>query len=982
MKKSIKTLLIVFSLLAWAGHGTAQIIYFPYYGKNKVNYDKFDWNHYRTDHFDIYYYEKDVKTLKRIADMVESAYKRISQELKHQLSDVVPVLYYRTYVEFEQNNLVRVSEGVLGLAEPILYRFLIRGDIADDELQDLISHELTHIFQYDLLYGGPGMALYAVSQPPGWAMEGFADYNTKKWSSWSSLIVRDAVLNDRIPEFTEKGQMFSRYPLPRPADYDFGHAVFDYIEEKHGKTTIREFWHSMKNSSLTRRPKPVKKVFNQSPKEFSHDFKKYLRSKYKKFLLRENPEDYSITIGPEFPLNQYYFAFSHALSPSGDIVAALTFNVKESDMDIVLISTKSGKAIKNITKGYTLKYESIKYEIDASKGKNLDWSKDGDYIAFFARAGKKYCLFMVNVVTGKTERSIKIPADQPSGVHFLPNGTEVLFTGFNNGNHDIYKLNLNTEKIVNLTNDDLFQKAPAVSPDGQFIAYTIRIDVYDKLFLSPVNNLKEKTQLTFGRGHTITPAFSPDSKMIYFSGDQRESFNIYSLNLDTGELKRYTDVRTGNFFPTPVPNKPNNIVFSAFNKGSFQIFNSELEGDVEKTITFAKIQAEEIFKKFEPIISIKINKEKIKPLGGMGKLYIMSRPPVDAIVSTDGSLWGGSSIAFSDLMGNNIFSLSAYQVRSFRSYNFSYYNQRRRLQYMAQAYSYSIFYYTPYVYTDPSLYQFLNYRDAVAVRRIAGANIAALYPFNRYYRAEASFSFTRYEEDFFDPYLIQQMSATGTSFMGFINGNVLTTSFALTGETTHFKYYGPATGNTFRLSVAQTLPISSKFIQNTTINLDLRQYLYIGADTLFAARFYGFLSRGKNPYIFYWGGNNQVRSSYYYNIIANEGWYANFEFRFPVVNSANTIIGQIGPVRGTLFFDVSRAKLKGYNAEFVRYTSDFTPITYEAIGSYGFGFQFFFLGLPIHLEFVKALEFPKASTPWDFDVIGAWKTKFWIGFDF
>lgn len=982
MKKSIKTLLIVFFLLAWAGHGTSQIVYFPYYGKNKVNYDKFEWNHYRTDHFDIYYYEKDVKTLKRIADMVESAYKRISQELKHLLSDVVPVLYYRTYVEFEQNNLVRVSEGVLGLAEPILYRFLIRGDMADDELQDLISHELTHIFQYDLLYGGPGMALYAVSQPPGWAMEGFADYNTKKWSSWSSLIVRDAVLNDRIPEFSEKGQMFSRYPLPRPADYDFGHAVFDYIEEKYGKTTIREFWHSMKNSSLIRRPKPVKKVFNQTPKEFSHGFKKHLRAKHKKFLMRENPEDYSITIGPEFPLNQYYFAFSHALSPSGDIVAALTFNVKENDIDIVLISTKSGKTIKNITKGYTLKYESIKYEIDASKGKNLDWSKDGDYIAFFARAGKKYCLFMVNAVTGKTERSIKIPADQPSGVHFLPNGTEVLFTGFNNGNHDIYKLNLNTEKIVNLTNDDLFQKAPVVSPNGRFIAYTIRIDVYDKLFLSPVNNLNEKTQLTFGRGNTITPAFSTDSKTIYFSGDQRESFNIYSINLDTGELKRYTDVRTGNFFPTPVPNKPNNIVFSAFNKGSFQIFNSELEGEVEKTITFAEIQAEDKFQKFEPIISININKEKIKPLGGMGKLYIMSRPPVDAIVSTDGSLWGGSSLAFSDIMGDNIFSLSVYQVRSFRSYNFSYLNQKRRLHYMAQAYSYSIFYYTPYVYTDPSLYQFLNYRDAVAVRRIAGANISALYPFNRYYRAEASFSFTRYEEDFFDPYLIQQMSSTGTSFMGFINGNVLTTSFALTGETTRFKYYGPATGNTFRLSVAQTLPISSKFIQNTTIDLDLRQYFYIGADTLFAARFHGFLSRGKNPYIFYWGGNNQVRSSYYYNIIANEGWYANFEFRFPVINSATTIIGQIGPARGTLFFDISRAKLKGYNAEFVRYTSDFKPVSYEAIGSYGFGFQFFFLGLPIHLEFVKALEFPKASTPWDFDVIGDWKTKFWIGFDF
>ena len=179
-------------------------------------------------------------------------------------------------------------------------------------------------------------------------------------------------------------------------------------------------------------------------------------------------------------------------------------------------------------------------------------------------------------------------------------------------------------------------------------------------------------------------------------------------------------------------------------------------------------------------------------------------------------------------------------------------------------------------------------------------------------------------------------------------------------------------------------------------------------DTLLAFRFDGFLSRGKNPYITYFGGNNQVRSVYYYSMIGNEGWFSNLEFRFPLINSATTFIGQIGPVRGTLFFDIARTKVKGFpatqwvliekqvpqiiivndaegnpvkiNTGLNITVNEYTEV--EAIGSYGFGFEFFLLGLPLHLEFVKALDWPDFSNPFDFNARGGWQTKFWIGFDF
>jgi Tol biopolymer transport system component len=980
MKTRIKYTLFALSFVLSTALAFGQVIYAPYYGKNKVIYEKFNWSHYKTDHFDIYYYVNDVQVLKDIAEMAESAYQQISQDLKHPLSSPVPLIYYKTYTDFEQTNLFQVGEGVLGVSEPVLHRVAIHGDMPLDQIQHLIEHELSHIFEFDLLWGKPGNAVYAVNSPPDWIMEGFAEYCTADWSYWSSMIVRDAALNDRIPELTETGALYSRYATPRAPDYDFGHAMFDFIAAKLGKNGISEFWHSLKASPLLGRRDPIRRSMNMSYKQFNQEFKKYLRNQSKDYLLCENPEDYSTAIGPEFPLNPYYFSISHALSPSGDIVAVMTQNYKDWDIDILLFSTKDGSVIKNITKGFTQRYEYIKYDIDPSSGRNIAWSSSGDSIAFFARTGQRYSLFILDPLTEKILKQVNIPYDQPSCPTFFPGAGELLFTAFHQGIHDIYKVDLSTENIENLTENDLFEKAPAISPDGKKLAYTIRVGAYDKLFLSPVDNLKKRTQLTFGTGNTISPQFSPDSKLLYFSADMRGAFNIYSLNLETGELEVYTNVRTGNFFPVPVPNDPKKIIFASFNKGELQVFKSELEGKTEKTITFVDQPTDEEFSKFEPRVRLDINEDKIEQHKGMGKLYLTARPPIDTIVASDGSVYGGSAISFSDLLGDHQLMAVAYQVRSFRSYYFGYFNQTRRLQYMASAFSYTQFYYSPYAYYDPYYSAFLNYEDAIITRDIMGISFNSYYPFSLYSRLEASLGFFRFGEEY-----LNSSTAPGRSEY-FWNGNLLQASVSLVGETTRFKAYGPTKGNTFCLTLSQSVPVSNSFFKNTNVEADFRQYLYLGGDSLLAFRFYGFASRGENPFVFYLGGNNQVRSVDYFSITATEGWYANLEFRLPLINIASTILGPIGPIRGTMFFDVVRAKFNGYEAKFAIYEGgqpgNIKTHLADAIGSYGYGFEFFLFGFPFHLEFAKMIELRDISRPFSIQAYGNFRTRFWIGYDF
>jgi Tol biopolymer transport system component len=959
-----------------------QVITWPYYGKNRVLYESFQWRSYKTDHFEIFFYEDDEARLKRLAGMCESAYLRVSGKLKHELSKRVPLLYYVTFTDLEQSNVFRVSEGVLGVSEPVLFRTAVHGDMPLHELQDLLVHELTHVFEFDILWGSQGGALTALNIPPLWTFEGLSEFTTGKWSAWSRLIVRDAILSDRLPDLSETGDLITRYPMPRDPAYDFGHALYEFLAERYGPHAVRDLWAVLKNTPALSKRDPFQRAFNVKVQDVAFAFKKHLRDLARPFLLRESPEDYSTPIGPAFPINPYYFAFSHALSPSGEVVATITFNARDYDMDILLLSVKDGKVLKNVTRGYTTRYESLKYEIDPSLGRMLAWSPEGDILAFFARDGRRHSLFLIEAFSGRLVRRFPLDVDQPNGPCFTPDGRRLFLTGFRRGAHDIYRLDLESGALENVTRDEEFEKAPAVSPDGKSLVFSLRQGEHDKLFLAPVDDLSRRRQLTFGPGHTIAPRFSPDGERIFFSGDARDAYNVYSLDLKSGEVLRYTDVRTGNFFAEPLPGKPETIVFSSFNKSSFQLFRAEPRG-VREEGPPASVPPEEAGRpaRFEPIVTVDVSREKIEPYRGLGNLYVSSRPPIDAIVSTDGSIYGGSAVAFSDLMGDHQFSVVAYQVRSFRSYDLTYLNQRGRLQWMFNAFQFTFFYYPDYAYYDPYVYETISYRDAIAQRQMTGARLAAYYPFNLYYRAQASFGYYHFEEDYLDPYLMR--SVFDRAYASFLNGQILQASFSLVGETTRFKQYGPAQGHTFALTVSQSLPVSSAFLSNTNLEADVRRYFYIGADFLLALRWTGFASLGKNPYLFYFGGNNQVRSANYYNIVCTEGWYLNAELRLPLITAASTVVGMVGPVRGVVFFDVARAKLKGYPAKFYYLSGPSAAVKeYDAIGSFGFGFEMIFLGLPIHVEFARRLYFASLSDPLGYESAGDYQAKFWVGFDF
>ncbi len=272
----------------------AQTQYIPYFGKNQIRYDNFNWHTYQTEHFEIYYYPEIEPHLERIAGYAESAYQHVSSELKHDLSMKLPLILFSTASEFWQQNVIpgQAQEGVGAFAEPGRYRIVMPIDEPPDLLYRLIVHELTHQFQFDIIPTG-----LIRRNMPLWTMEGMSDYMTGDWRPLDIMTVRDAAVSDIVPKMSEM-QDYGGFSNPRLI-YNLGHAAFEFMESKWGKEGVRAYVFALRRSVIGGSDDAYQEAFQVTPDEWDQQFDRYLKERFKPFRDKERPADYGRDLAPD-----------------------------------------------------------------------------------------------------------------------------------------------------------------------------------------------------------------------------------------------------------------------------------------------------------------------------------------------------------------------------------------------------------------------------------------------------------------------------------------------------------------------------------------------------------------------------------------------------------------------------------------------------------------------------------------------------------
>jgi hypothetical protein len=919
-------------LAGWSTYAAAQTPYVPYYGKNNIHYDTFNWEIYTTDHFEIYYYPEMKQHLERVAGYAESAYQQISADLKKELPNKIQLILFKTHSEFEQENVDPSAgqEGVGAFAEPTRLRMVMPIDAPPDQLYGLIVHELTHQFEFDIIPQG-----LIRRNVPLWVNEGLSEFERGQWTPLDLMTVRDAAVADIVPKMTET-EAYGNASNARFVPYNLGHAVFEFIEAKFGREGIRQFMFALRKSVIGGGEDAYEDALKMKKDEFDQNFERYLKERFKPFRDKERPADYGRDLSPNKEKTSFAEAFSIAPSPSGDLIAAMTFNREDREIDIILISSKDGSIVRNLTKGFD---KDMGFDHIVQLGERFEmpwmaWSPKGDRLAYFVRTAKERTLIIQNVLTRSIEQRIDMKTvDEPESPSFSPDGKTITFAGLRNAIGDIFLVDLATQKVTNLTEDDFANAGPTFSPDGKSIIYNARVSGNQKLFRLDLDT-KKKTQITFGTVDETAAQFIDENTIVFSStatdpnvplepdvAKNGNIYNIWTMDLKNGEMRQYTDTLGGNWSPAVLREgeNANRIAFISYYKGEYTVRTLERKEPLHTAAASDFGSAGPIID-FQAPLQHTLVADNVRRKKTFEKMFLDGRPPINLGVTSSGDIFGGTAVTFGDVLGDKQFNFYFASISQYRTFSLSYTNLSKRFQYGLQGYSQTVFYYGQLggAFYDPSYAPFLSRSDAQATSTTWGGTAFGIWPLNRYNRIQVSGSFVHLSQSFNDPTLQSYSSQYQASLTGgqqlAQNGLLMPLGIAFVRETTVFREFGPLAGSTMRVAWDTSPPIGG-ILSRRTFDADVRHYTRLGSTGLLATRFHGFRSRGDFPDFQYFGGNGDLRGYDYLQFVGQNMIQANAELRFPLIEAALTPIGVIGGIRGVLFAGVGGAWFSDQKAQ-------------------------------------------------------------------
>ena len=121
-----------------------------------------------------------------------------------------------------------------------------------------------------------------------------------------------------------------------------------------------------------------------------------------------------------------------------------------------------------------------------------------------------------------------------------PDGTEIAFSSYRDGNSDIYVIDADGKNLIRLTQNPGYDSIPNWSPVGRKIAFTSHRNT--EIHVMDVEG-KNLIRLTRNPASDAHPSWSPDGQNIAFSSDRAGTYDIYVMDAEGNHPVRLTPIR-------------------------------------------------------------------------------------------------------------------------------------------------------------------------------------------------------------------------------------------------------------------------------------------------------------------------------------------------------------------------------------------------------------------------------------------------------
>ena len=553
------------------------------FGKNKVQYEKLEWQYNILPHFHSYFHQNQGKLPLITGQWIENAYTELKKDFGFTHKRKIPLLVFGSPTLFEQTNVTPgiIPEGVGGFTESLKNRIVVPFSGSYEDFRHVLHHELVHAFQFGILFdqfGGSFIRANA-AQLPLWFAEGSAEYLSSGWDCSADMFLMDRAIFNTVPMpgFEMNGYMA----------YKGGQSFLFYLASSRGDSAFHEFLLSFTKTKKI--VESIENVYNQKLEALGKEWQRELKRIYwpeigKREIIDKKAKPLTSRIKSRSSLN-----LKPKISPDGTMVA---YYCDAKDYTKIFISDINGKILFRIGQygngGFFESFQPFR--------SGLCWSPKSDKIAFITKNEGKNEIKIFDIKLKKHIKTLTPDFLSLSSPDWSPDGKYLVFSGIRKNFTDLFLINIENHEILQLTNDIKHESDSRFSRDGSGILFTSRdtsgnanrvlnktrpsLDLY-------LYNIKSKSisQITHTPWNEKEACFSPDGNRIAFISDENGINNIYIASFpDISDSKPLTNIIGGISNPD-WSGESNSIVFTLFQNQGWDIWT--IDDPMDKTIDSA-----------------------------------------------------------------------------------------------------------------------------------------------------------------------------------------------------------------------------------------------------------------------------------------------------------------------------------------------------------------------------------------------------------
>ncbi|HEY1039724.1 MAG TPA: hypothetical protein VGF30_09985 [Bacteroidia bacterium] len=579
----MKRIFLLYILLCCSLISRAQFYYGSQqeFGKNRVQYQPFNWTYYGFDRYQVYLYEGGQELAKYVAKHAETHLKDIEKKLDFQFDDKLQILVYTNQGDFRQSNIGLSSEengnlgGVTKISGTKLFVYF-KGDHADLDKQ--IRAGIAEVLINDMMYGGRARDMVKNSTLlvlPDWYKKGLISYLAEDWNVDIDNKVMDAISNDKYYSFNK---------LSGDEATQAGHALWNYIADTYGEASIPNILYMTKVSRSVESAFTF--VLGTTVQTITYEWiDAFARRNLGVDTSQTLPKSAPVIEKPKSYRNYYQLKINH----DGKYVAYVVNEL--SQYKVYIKKLNSDEKPKRIAKwGPKIeRLNDLSYPL-------LAWNPKGNALAMITEKKGVIYFSTYNLEEKETFSKPMTGIEKVIDFGYSPDGKKIVFSGVKKakGQADIFIYTINAGGLEQITNDVWDDNYPRYVNKGNQILfasnrvndtikeadnakYEYKQSKFNDIFMYDAQK-KSKVLLRVTNTPDINETYPVDYESGYFaylseSNGIRNRFvakwdSVISY-VDTAEHYRYT------FYPKAISNYKRNVLeqdISAKGKKIAQVF--------------------------------------------------------------------------------------------------------------------------------------------------------------------------------------------------------------------------------------------------------------------------------------------------------------------------------------------------------------------------------------------------------------------------